>query len=243
MTRKALGVGLLLVAVAAVAGVCAQTDEGPQGGAPGSYERPAAGEILSTADEVLADPRYQPHKTLGQWFMEQVRGWDMPNLDLSVGWVRLLLWIVTIWGVITIVAILVHVGWTLFTMLRPVRRGGAHVPRQPGLHAHLRLPYGRLMAMAREAADSGEYRKALHWTMLALLRYLADRSLIALHASKTNGDYVREFARATDAGQLMAQFARDFDRFTYGKVPLARSDFTRMQDTLKRIQADAVSQA
>jgi hypothetical protein len=244
MTCKVLAVGLLL-AVLAASVAWGQGQDAPPPGPDGSaaYGRPGAQQIHSTAEEILADPRYRPRKSLAQWFMEQMRGWGGPNIDFGSGWVRLLLWVICGWCLIALIAILVHIGWFLFTMLRPTRPAVRLSPGSARLHEHLRLPYEALLAMAREAADSGDYGSALHWTMLALLRSLADRRLISLHPSKTNGDYVREFSQASDSGPLMARFTADFDHFTYGTAGCSRSDFSRMKDAFARIQSHAVSQA
>jgi hypothetical protein len=244
MTCKALALGTLLAVLLLAAPAYAQDGEAvtPGVAAAASFERPPADEIQSTADAVLADPRYRPHKTLMQWLMEQMQGWRGPDLDFSKGWLAVLYWVFIAWLVLAGVASLVHIAWTLFTMLRPAAVVPARRRGPPGLPEHLRLPCDALMGMAREAAASGDYRTALHWLMLALLRSLADRGLIALHQSKTNGDYVREVSDAMGAGQQVAQFAADFDRFTYGRTGCSRSDFVRMAESVERVQEHAAAQ-
>jgi hypothetical protein len=245
MTRKPLAVGVLFLVAVGAAWAYAQEQKAPRAQpATAGFDRASPRSIRSAADEILADPRYRPHKTFAQWFLEQMRDWQTPALDRSSGWVGVLFWLFIVWCVITLVASLVHIAWTLVPLLRP-RQGADRRPRGPaGLHEHLLLPYETLLGMARHAAESGDHRGALHWMMLALLRWLADRRLISLHPSKTNGDYVREFSRAAEgAGALMADFASDFDRFAYGGADCGRGDFARMNDSFKRVQTHAGPQA
>jgi hypothetical protein len=245
MKRKVQAAGLVLL-LAALGGLVADARGDGSPPAPAGavlHERPAPDSIHATVEEILADPLYRPHRTLGQWLREHLRAWTVRDPRLRGRWTSILLWAFLAWCTVTAVAILGHIGWTLFTVLRRAKAAATHRPVPPGMQEHLHLPADTLRAMAGQAAARGDYPAAIHWTMLALLRSLADRGFVKLHPSKTNGDYVREFSQATAGGPRMAEFVADFDRYTYGGGGCGPAEFANMHNSFEQLTRHGGAQA
>jgi hypothetical protein len=75
----------------------------------------------------------------------------------------------------------------------------------------------RLLASARAAAAAGDFARAIRDVHAALLRRLEGAGLVAVHPSRTNGDYVRAVARAKPAlAAPVRSFVVDVERVQYG---------------------------
>lgn len=75
----------------------------------------------------------------------------------------------------------------------------------------------RLLARARAAAAAGDYARAIMEVHAALLRRLEGAGVVAVHPSRTNGDYVRAVAGAKpDLAAPVRSFVVDVERVQYG---------------------------
>jgi hypothetical protein len=92
----------------------------------------------------------------------------------------------------------------------------------------------RLLARARAAAAAGDYGRAIMELHAALLRRLEGAGLVAVHPSRTNGDYVRAVAGANPAlAAPVRSFVTDVERVQYGDG-VASADL--FQTLLARVQ-------
>ena len=185
-----------------------------QRAAGGPYERTQAETVRRVTREILSEPRFMPRTTfwqrVGQWFSR----WDAPDIDLG-GAGTVLLWVLIIWCSLTLLAILAHLAWTVFVLVRS-RGGGGITPRGPRFVRPEELSYEQLREAMLRAGREGKFREALRLMMLALLRWLDGAEAVSLHESKTNADYVREYSRELGGYTLFSDFTRRFDLLIYG---------------------------
>jgi hypothetical protein len=74
----------------------------------------------------------------------------------------------------------------------------------------------RLLALAQRSAEQGAYAEAVDYTHAALLRRLDHEGLIRLHASRTNGEYIRELGSNATLHQPVRDALRRIDRAQFG---------------------------
>ncbi len=107
-------------------------------------------------------------------------------------------------------------------------------------------PIDEWLQLARECMARQEWRLALRALYLAGLANLADRSLIAIHRSKSNQDYSRELRRkARTKPELLALFAQNigtFERVWYGMYDVDLSTVEQFESNLVRLRACASEQ-
>jgi hypothetical protein len=85
-------------------------------------------------------------------------------------------------------------------------------------------------AAAQRMAAEGRYTDAAHYLYAALLKTLARRERLALHASKTAGDYVRDLrSRSSQAYTPFRQFVRAFEFVAYGTRECDRAQFEQLR--------------
>ena len=107
----------------------------------------------------------------------------------------------------------------------------------------------RLMGRARAAAAAGDYARAIMELHAALLRRLEGAGLVAVHPSRTNGDYVRAVAGAKpDLATPVRSFVIDVERVQYGhgsaSAELFQALMARMQTvTLEKLMVLALAGA
>jgi hypothetical protein len=231
---------LLLGAVLAPAAGAEGADVSDPAPAP-PPARPDAETVRAAAREILAGPRFAERESILErifaWFREKLRGWEMPTLTGATGWLAFLQWVILIWCVVTLVAILAHLAWTLHAMFGG-RRGGRGAGFG-GLEAAdlAEASVEDLERLRDRLARDGRFREAVAVMLLLLLRHLDGLGLVRFHASKTNGEYVREFPPGRDDRDAFRQFVRSCDVAVYGPAPCGAgvyerlgSDFTRIRD-------------
>lgn len=74
----------------------------------------------------------------------------------------------------------------------------------------------RLLSLARESAKRGAFSDAVDFSHAALLRRLDHEGLIRLHASRTNGEYVRELRGNASLVDPVRDVLRRVDRAQFG---------------------------
>jgi len=184
--------------------------------------------------DILADPRYAPRKTFVQWLLESLSRIHKPDQPAS-GWQEVLWWIVLIWCGLTVIAIVGHILWQVASLLgiriggrlRGTRARWARAPRPESLE--------QIQARVRELAARGAFREAVSVMMLALVRWLEHAGLLAFHNSKTSGDYVREYPRASGGRDAFREFALTFDHIAYGGERCDRAAYSRADHLFQRV--------
>lgn len=93
---------------------------------------------------------------------------------------------------------------------------------------------------AQQLASEGRFTEASHQLYTAVLADLARLSLVRYHASKTNGDYVRELRRGrTPIAPLFADFSRAFDRAVFGLDEVTREEWEVLLSLAERVASAA----
>ena len=83
----------------------------------------------------------------------------------------------------------------------------------------------RLLSMARDCAQRGAFADAVDFSHAALLRRLDHEGLIRLHASRTNGEYVRELRGNASLVDPVRDALRRVDRAQFGPQGATASVF------------------
>jgi hypothetical protein len=199
------------------------------------YQRADAATVKAEAEKVLADPRYAPRWSFWRWLREKLSHWSLPDFHVPAGLSTVIIWLLLIWCVLTLVAILAHVIWTFVVLKRSRTAGGEVSLPQAAPQFGEGLTYDELVAGMREAASRGQFRRALAFMMLALLRRLDEAGTVRFHRSKTNGEYVREYPPAAGGRDEFRKFTRGFDAVVYGGRPCGERGWQEMMNLFDRI--------
>nr|WP_240807427.1 DUF4350 domain-containing protein [Polyangium spumosum] len=114
--------------------------------------------------------------------------------------------------------------------------------RRPGPRGPVETDVARLLARARVAAQRGAFGPAIDDVYAALLRRLDGDGLIEIHASRTNGDYVRTLRRdrpeiASDVRTIVA----DVESVQFGSRAPSAEAFARIHDRVVPLVSRALS--
>ena len=212
----------------------AQSDAGV---APSRYERPSVENIRSEAESVLRDPRFVPRKSLQQWLFEQSRRWTRSNIHANVPWISWILWILWVLCILIFLALLVFTIYNIVTFRRRSKRGMKALDTVLGLADALEdLSYDALVRKMREYVEARDFRKAIGFMMVALLKWLDLKRILSFHRGKSNGDYVLEFPLPDPQRSDFRSFVRDFDAMIYGGRECDEDAFERMNNLFVKIR-------
>jgi len=118
--------------------------------------------------------------------------------------------------VVALVALLVHIGYVMWRIVRPGARTGE---TRPAVGAPVIADAAAHLAFAEKLARAGRYAEALGHRFLALVLELERRKALRFHSSKTPAEYVGE-ARLTDRGRAsLAGLVAQLYRHLFGAVP------------------------
>ena len=93
-------------------------------------------------------------------------------------------------------------------------------------------------AVANELAAANNFAGACHAVYLAVLDTLARSGALALHASKTPGDYTRELRqRRSGAAAEFRAFARQFEAAVYGPTVPVAATYEALRQSADRVTA------
>lgn len=83
-----------------------------------------------------------------------------------------------------------------------------------------------------EAAERGDFRKAVRLHFLQLLKQLSDKNLIAWQLDKTNSDYLAELSKST-YGRQFGEIAYLYEYIWYGDFQVTESSYSNMVSKFK----------
>ncbi len=81
-----------------------------------------------------------------------------------------------------------------------------------------------LSVAIRKAVSEGNFRLAVRYWYIHLLRFSDRSEIISYHPEKTNSDYVREIANP-DYRAKFAELSRIYDFVWYGEIPIAEGEY------------------
>ena len=133
---------------------------------------------------------------------------------------RWLWWTVLIWMVLTLLAIVGHLVYTLVTAISPRAlratgqgEGGSFSERWLGERD---LDYEELYERARQLLGKGDLTEAVRYLFVAGLMLLQRRGWVRFHRSKTDGDYLRELTPHPRIREALTDLTRTFEATAYG---------------------------
>lgn len=153
---------------------------------------------------------------VGLWFLRGVAWLERLHDTHPVGY-----WVLIGLMVAMLVAILVHFGYVLVRVLRPVTTGrtAGPAPAPPPRDARWHL------AEARRLAAAGRYADALGHRYLALMLDLDRRGVVRFHPSKTPAEYLGEVAVDSAARSGFADLVWSLYRHLFGGAPCAAEEW------------------
>ncbi len=92
------------------------------------------------------------------------------------------------------------------------------------------MDFGRLVS---ETANDGNYRLALRYYYLWLLKKLSNREVIRLHSDKTNTDYLYEI-RDSGLKKDFQYLSYVYDHSWYGEFPIDRTAFEKAERAFRK---------
>ncbi len=101
---------LIAIGIVAVAGFCSAA---PASRPSPDYARTDAQTIKAYTQEIISSPRFAQRITLRQWLLEKLNRWGRPKVDLPKQVTSFFSTAITIWCLLTLVAILIHLVWTM----------------------------------------------------------------------------------------------------------------------------------
>jgi hypothetical protein len=203
-----------------------------------SYSRGDADAIHADAADILSNPPYAKERTWLELLLGKIMKWLTRGSDEGSGWGRTIAWIIIIWCSLALAAMIGHMIWTLLAWWRPWDRGRRGADGGDAERSLRQGEWSKLYQQMQEAAEAGSFPHAVALMMAAMLAWLAQRHLLQLHPSKTNGDYARELAPAA-AGADFRDFVRSFDRAVYGPAGCDRGAFDQLHSMFQQIRQDA----
>jgi len=118
--------------------------------------------------------------------------------------------------VIALVALIVHIGYVMWRIVRPGVRTGPHTS---GLGAGQVMDAAAHLAIADRLASTGRYTEALGHRFLALVLELDRRKALRFHVSKTPAEYVWEARLSAQGKASLANLVGSLYRYLFAAVP------------------------
>jgi hypothetical protein len=145
---------------------------------------------------------------------------------------RLLLWILLAAAIALLVTVLAR---HALKQRRPDDPEEAPPPEaEPGAAAPVNVvetDVARLLELARAAAAAGDFGKAIEAAYAALLRKLEGANLVRVEADRTNGDHLRDLARAQpELRPPVAAVVAEVERVEFGGEPPTEERFRFVHD-------------
>ncbi len=171
------------------------------GGAYRDRVRSAVRDVLAKRE--FADLHSDPNaiwRRISEWIgsLFQGLGNALGGLHDSVPW---LYWTLITWMVLTLVAILAHMMYTLVTLVSETKRNDSAAQGSGKIAGELLgiqdLDFDKVYAEARRLLSAGELAAATRYFYVAAILWLDRQGAIVFKRSKTNCDYIAELAHGS----------------------------------------------
>lgn len=181
-----------------------------------------------TVRDVLAEREFAQLRADPYGWLRAVMEWLQSALygvrDTLEALPRWIFWLVVAWMVITLVAILAHLVYTLYLVLGgSSRRAAARAGRsrhEGELFGIRELEFESVYARARALLAESNWTEAIKYFYVSAILWLDRQGRIAFRHSKTNYDYLREL-RATEQQAPFRQLTEQFEATVYGANPVS----------------------
>ncbi len=193
----------------------------------------------STLAPYLGDSDYTYESRSGTSWWDQFWSWvfDQFGQTTSVPWAEEVLYGLAI---LVVTGMFLFAARWLFRMrpTAPVEGRSSLAADAPVTREELETLDFRAEAEAAEA--DGAYRRAVRFRYLDLLQHLVQANLVDWTPQKANRELVQE-TRGTPVHEPFARATELFEVVWYGNVPLNRSSYEQVRDTLTRARTAASS--
>ncbi len=187
---------------------------------------------------VLERPEFRAEPSLlerfGSRLLQDILSWFEANPELA-GVLRVVL-------VIALVAILAYIAYvvgreqdTLRLALTGSRTGGS----APEALEEIAPSWSEAVALARDALEAGDLRRALWIAHRVLLSTLDGMELLAFKRWKTNTDYLDECRDAGAPGSLLVELTDAYERVIYAHGELERESAARLLGRVESLAGGA----
>ncbi len=203
---------------------------------------PNAERVRATAQEVLSTPEFARLYTAKATWWRQVLAWTRDALEAIPGFFRglpgWLFWLIFVWLVLALAAILAHLLWTLVQLLRG--RGSGERPHSVAGHEGILgirdLAFAGVYQEGLGYLEAGNWAQAMRYLYVAAILWLDSVGAIAFHHSKTDRDYERELARRPAQRARFSELTLTFECCIYGVEAPSEAACIRMADHVKALR-------
>jgi Domain of unknown function (DUF4129) len=190
--------------------------------APRPLSPPATDSLRRALDHVFAGPEYQwvQRKQLVSWLGRQwqyLKDWFNQLGDAHPTTFNIIVWVL----VIALVALLVHIGYVMWRILRPPPRVETRVAPGVGVIMDARAH----IAMAERLAAAGRYAEALAHRFVAAVLELDQRHAVRFHVSKTPAEYITEARLDANGRAALTTLVMVLYRHLFGAVPCDAGEY------------------
>jgi uncharacterized protein DUF4129 len=133
--------------------------------------------------------------------------------------------------IIALVALLVHIGYVMWRIVRPAARTGTRPSPSVGVVMDARAH----VALAEELAREGRYAEALAHRFVAAVLELDQRKALRFHASKTPAEYVSEAHLDATGRAALAALVAQLYRHLFGAVPCDETEYRSFGDAAQAL--------
>ncbi len=209
-----------------------------------SVECPESSAIKDSTQKVMSRPEFRD--ILGQensfWrkvidFLDKLFGDREPGEHSGLA--NFLVWVLIIWCVITMLAILAHFIWALYITIHTgsANRKAFGVDGDFAENTY-RMSVKDLLLEMEKSLAAKDYARALSFLTASLLKRLESFEYIIVHPSKTNGDYLRECGRGSIIFNKFRQYIIGFESVAYGFKGCDELYFRNMYSAYEQIERE-----
>lgn len=198
---------------------------------------PADPAARAEADRILAQPEFHRVEELSWWDRMMARFWNWIGRAFSglAGVGPYVSWLVPVleWGA----ALLAGAGLLLWARRVQQRQRFAIALEAPKQHGAWQEVSQQWAETARQAAEAGDWREAVHALYWASVVELEGRRVWRQHRGRTPREYLRLLEASSPYRQPVQQMTQIFERIWYGLRPAAEDDYTRVLALYQAVRA------
>lgn len=196
--------------------------------------QPPPEEIERAVEEILRRPEFRGDP-LSNWVQDMVR-WIFDALGSLAGWAQANptgRWILVVVLSLILVALLAHMGWTIWRILPKRESRRLHQAGRPWKTLEGKAAsWSEAFELARRALARGDVYGAVWVSHRMLLGVLDERGLVQFARWKTNRDYLRECSDRGEGYSLLRELSEAFDQIVYAHRPAAEG---RLEGLLNQV--------
>jgi hypothetical protein len=233
--------GILVALAVAAPGVETRAEAVPAASAAGEAAIAYHQQARNAIQDVLARREFADLHADPYAFWRIVLHW-LDSLFQRIGAVlkgmpEWLFWVILVWMVLTLAAILAHLMYTLVMLLRGTSSPLRANPKGSGLGGELLgirdLDFDTVYAEARRLLAAGDWPAATRYFYVAAILWLDRQGWIVFKRSKTNRDYIDELAPRARIQGSFRRLTADFEPIVYGGFSPRSSTIHQMATTVE----------